>query len=93
MARQFEDLIAWQKARALVLEVYRVTESHPFASDYSLKDQVRRCAGSVMANIAEGFDRGSPAEFRRFIDIARGTCEVARILGGLRKSLNSRGRS
>ncbi|HJT17453.1 MAG TPA: four helix bundle protein, partial [Thermoanaerobaculia bacterium] len=44
---RFEDLIAWQKARALVKAVYRVSTRRPFASDYALRDQIRSAAISI----------------------------------------------
>ena len=68
--RRFEDLIAWQKARALTREVYRVTRSGPLAHDYDLTRQLRRASISVMANIAEGFERSRRAELLQFLSIA-----------------------
>ncbi|HVQ38976.1 MAG TPA: four helix bundle protein [Pyrinomonadaceae bacterium] len=63
---KFEDLIAWQKARKLTAEIYRVTAIAPFASDFGLKDQIRRAAVSSMSNLAEGFERGRATEFHSF---------------------------
>jgi four helix bundle protein len=54
---RFEDLIAWQKARVLTRDVYRITSVLPFAHDFGLTDQIRRAAVSIMSNIAEGFER------------------------------------
>lgn len=56
--KRFEDIIAWQKARKLTSEVYKVTSVGQFARDFGLKDQIRRAAVSSMSNIAEGFERG-----------------------------------
>lgn len=70
---KFEDLIAWQKARKLTSEIYRATGRGKFASDFGLKDQIRRAAVSSMSNLAEGFERGSLAEFHRFLTIAKGS--------------------
>jgi len=67
-------LIAWQKARKLTARIYEVTNEGSFAKDYGLKDQVRRAAVSSMSNIAEGFERGSLAEFNRFLSISKGSC-------------------
>ena len=67
----FQDLIAWQKARILTAAVYKATSAGEFARDLGLKDQVRRASVSVMSNIAEGFERGRPAEFHQFLSIAR----------------------
>ncbi len=61
---RFEDIEAWQGARALVKAIYDATGQGPFAHDYGLRDQIRRAAVSVMSNIAEGFERGSDKELR-----------------------------
>ena len=55
---RFEDIIAWQRARALTKEVYASTRVGQFAKDYGLKDQIQRASVSTMSNIAEGFERG-----------------------------------
>ncbi len=68
---RFEDAKAWQIARELTKLVYEVTSSGAFARDFRLKDQIRDAAGSVMHNIAEGFDAGSDAEFIRFLRYSR----------------------
>ena len=68
---RFEDVQGWQKARELTRMVYSVTGQGAFARDFGLRDQIRRAAGSVMANVAEGFDAGSDAEFVRFLRYAR----------------------
>jgi len=75
---RFEDLIAWQKARVLTRKVYAVTEQGKFGRDFGLRDQVRRAAVSIMSNIAEGFERGRPAEFHQFLSIAKGSCAELR---------------
>ena len=72
--QRFEDLIAWQKARTLTCEVYRITRIDPFARDFGLRGQIQRAAVSVMSNIAEGFERNRPAEFHQFLSIAKGSC-------------------
>lgn len=68
---KFEDLIAWQEARVLVKMVYKMTSDGPLAKDFGMRDQIQRASVSVMANIAEGFDCESTAEFARFLGIAR----------------------
>ncbi len=68
---KFEDLIAWQEARALVKSVYKITSDGTFAKDFGMRDQIQRAAVSVMTNIAEGFNCESTAEFARFLGIAR----------------------
>lgn len=75
---RFEDLIAWQKARLLAAEIYRITAHGEFARDFGLRDQIRRAAVSVMSNIAEGFDRGSRGEFHQFLVIAKASCAEVR---------------
>jgi four helix bundle protein len=69
----YRRLVAWQRAYALVLEVYRVTRSFPTEERYGLVSQSRRAAVSVAANIAEGAGRGRGKEFTRFLWIARGS--------------------
>jgi len=69
----FEDIIAWQKARDCTLEIYRLTSADGFSRDFGLKDQVRRSAVSIMANIAEGHGRRSNTEFANFLNVARGS--------------------
>ena len=71
---RFEDIEAWQVARSLTNRIYQVTKTGVFSKDYGLKDQVRRAAVSIMANIAEGFDAGSGAEFARFLAYAQRSC-------------------
>ena len=75
---KFEELIAWQKARKLTAKIYEITNEGSFAKDYGLKDQVRRAAVSSMSNLAEGFERGSLAEFSRFLSISKGSCAELR---------------
>ena len=75
---QFEDLVAWQKARILVQAIYRVTKAREFARDVGLSNQVRRAAVSIMANIAEGFERNRSGEFHQFLSVAKGSCAEVR---------------
>ena len=69
--QRFEDTRAWQEARTLTNMVYDASDEGPFATDFGLRDQIRRAAGSTMHNISEGFDAGSDAEFVRFLKYAR----------------------
>jgi four helix bundle protein len=71
LIKKFEEIRAWQEARTLSQLVYKVTQSGAFSKDYGLRDQIQRAAVSAMANIAEGFDCDSKAEFARFLGIAR----------------------
>ncbi len=75
---QFEDLIAWQKARSLTREIYRVTRERRFSKDFGLASQIQRAGASIMANIAEGFERNRLAEFHQFLSIAKGSCGEVR---------------
>jgi four helix bundle protein len=68
---RFEDLQSWQKARALANLVYDLTGGQSFAKDFHLCGQIQYAVGSIMHNIAEGFDAGTDAEFIRFLKIAR----------------------
>jgi|SRR5436190_12876475 len=67
---RFEDIEAWKKARILMNRVYDLA-GPGLATDRDLQRQMRRAAASVMSNIAEGFDGGSDAEFRRFLRMAK----------------------
>jgi len=70
--KSFEEIIAWQKARELNAEIYKITnESSSFAKDYGLRDQMRRASISISSNIAEGFERETAKEFIRFLFIAK----------------------
>lgn len=70
--RRFEDLMIWQKARELSATIYRLTFTEPLTSDFRLKDQMRGSCGSIMDNIAEGFERNSRLEFINSLSIAKG---------------------
>ena len=76
--RTFEDIEAWQKARELAKDVYELTTKDSFSKDYSLKDQINRACGSIMDNIAEGFERGGNKEFINFLSYARGSAGEVR---------------
>ena len=71
--RDFTKLQVWQKGHRMVLNVYRLTSSFPKEERFGLTRQIRRSAGSVPANIAEGAGRRTDVEFARFIDIALGS--------------------
>ena len=70
--QKFVDLEVWQKARVLSFEVYTLTFNPPLSSDFRLKDQMRGSCGSIMDNIAEGFERSSRLEFINSLGIAKG---------------------
>jgi len=77
-ARNFQDLIVWQKAHQFVLSVYRLSKSFPREELYGLTSQFRRAAISVPANIAEGFKKRGKADKVRFMNIAEGSLEECR---------------
>ena len=72
--QKFEDLEVWQEARELVKLIYALIAQFPKHETFGLASQMKRAAISVMSNIAEGFERGSNAEFIQFLYIARGSC-------------------
>ncbi|MDP8240936.1 MAG: four helix bundle protein [Candidatus Hatepunaea meridiana] len=67
LVTRFEDLEVWQIARNIANSIYQLTYNQQFSKDFALKDQVRRSAISIMANIAEGFGSKSKNEFIRFL--------------------------
>jgi S23 ribosomal protein. len=75
MARieRFEEIQAWQKARELNKELYEITKNASLTKKFSLRDQIRKAAVSIMANIAEGFGRTSKKEFTNFLNMAHGS--------------------
>ncbi len=68
--KSFKDLIVWQKAYRLVLEVYKITKTFPRSETYGLTQQIRRAAISLPSNIAEGYGRKHKAEYQQFLSIA-----------------------
>lgn len=76
--KRFEDITAWQRARHLTKEIYRVTSQKEFSRDFALKDQIRRASVSVMSNIAEGFERSGTGEFTHFLATAKGSAGEVR---------------
>lgn len=71
--RRFDEIEAWQKARALTKIVYELSGRGFLAKDFALRDQIRRGDISIMANIAEGFERDGTGEFIQFLAIAKGS--------------------
>ena len=74
MFRKIEDIEIWKRSCRLAVEIYKLTGQGPFDKDWGLRDQIRRAAVSIPSNIAEGFERESSAEFKRFLLIAKGSC-------------------
>jgi four helix bundle protein len=73
MRRQHHQLLAWRKAIGLVSAVYEATARFPSHESFGLISQMRRCAVSVPANIAEGAARNTKREFAHFLGVARGS--------------------
>ncbi len=74
-AQAFEDLIVWQKAHQLVLNVYMFTNFFPKSEIYGLTSQLRRATVSIPSNIAEGFKKSGSKDKLRFYNIAQGSIE------------------
>ncbi len=71
---RFEDIEGWIKARELTSRIYSTTQKGDFSKDFELKNQIRGASGSIMHNIAEGFDGGSNSEFIRFLGYSQRSC-------------------
>jgi len=83
--QKFEDIIAWQKAQDLAEDIYKLFGD---SKDFGYRDQICRAAVSVSNNIAEGFDRGSNADFRRFLFFSIGSCSEVKSMLYLAERLN-----
>lgn len=75
---KFEDLQIWQEARKLAHEVFLISTETDLKNDFRFKDQIKSSSGSVMDNIAEGFERDGNLEFRQFLSIAKGSAGETR---------------
>jgi four helix bundle protein len=69
----FTEITAWQKARELSKAIFKLYSTGSFAKDFALKDQINRSVGSIMDNIAEGFERGGRNEFVNFLTYSKGS--------------------
>ena len=74
MAERFKDLVAWQKAIELTMEVYKLTSGFPDSERFGLVNQMRRASVSIPSNIAEGYARSGRGEYLQFLSHARGSC-------------------
>lgn len=86
--KTFEELNAWKKAHAFILEVYGKTNTYPKKEDFGLTSQFRRAAISIAANIAEGYKKKGKLDKLRFFNIAQGSLEECRYYLILSKDLN-----
>jgi four helix bundle protein len=84
----FEDLEIWKKARLISQKIYPLTFTKPIAEDFRFKDQVRGALGSIMDNIAEGFERGSKLKFINSLSISKG--EVGELKSQLYRGLDNK---
>lgn len=75
---RFEDLDIWQEARRLAKEIHVLSKETDLKTDFKLKNQIKGSSGSVMDNIAEGFERDGNLEFRQFLSIAKGSAGESR---------------
>ena len=73
MVKNYKDLLVWQKAMDLTVEVYRLVKFLPREETYALSDQMRRAVVSIPSNIAEGHGRNSTKEYIKFLSVARGS--------------------
>lgn len=78
VVRDFEELAIFQKARELSKKIYPITQRGEFKYDTRFVQQIRAAAGSIMDNIAEGFERTGNKEFLNFLYIAKGSCGEVR---------------
>ena len=76
--QKFEDLTIFQNARKLTKDIYTITKQDDFAKDVRFVQQIHASSGSIMDNIAEGFERDGNREFSNFLYIAKGSCGEVR---------------
>jgi four helix bundle protein len=76
--RTFEDLEVWRRARALAYRIFELSSKGLFSKDFALRNQIRDSSGSIMDNIAEGFERGGRKEFVQFLGFAKGSAGETR---------------
>ena len=76
--KRFEDLEIWQEARRLSKEIIIITKTTELKTDYKFKEQIKGSSGSVMDNIAEGFERDGNIEFRQFLSTAKASAGETR---------------
>jgi four helix bundle protein len=97
MGASFKDLVVWQRAVELSVEIYRLTATFPALERFGLTDQLRRASVSIASNIAEGYGRPTRGEYTQFLGIARASnCELqtqliisARLGFGIKNSYES----
>lgn len=75
---RFEDLEIWKKARIICDDIFKIGEGSQLKTDYKLYNQINGSTGSIMDNIAEGFERNGNKEFNQFLSIAKASCGETR---------------
>lgn len=75
---RFEDLEIWQSARIISKKIHLLSLETELKNDFGLKNQIKNSSGSVMDNIAEGFERGGNLEFRQFLSVAKASAGETR---------------
>ena len=76
--KNFEDLEIWQLSRSLCYDIFNIIDNSSLKQDYKLKEQINGASGSIMDNIAEGFERNGNKEFGQFLSIAKASCGETR---------------
>ncbi len=76
--RSFEEIEVWQLARQFCKDIFNILQYDGLKTDFALKDQINRSAGSIMDNIAEGYGRTGTKEFINFLSIAKGSANESR---------------
>jgi len=85
--KHFQDLIVWQKAHALVLDIYQLTDSFPSKEKFGIISQIRRAVFSIPTNLAEGGKRATRKDYSHFVNMAEGSLEETKYLLLLSKDL------
>ncbi|TSA27281.1 MAG: four helix bundle protein [Bacteroidetes bacterium] len=75
---RFEDFEIWKDARSFSVRIFELTKKKSFHGDFKFQSQLRSSSGSIMDNIAEGFERGGRKEFIQFLSIAKGSSGEAK---------------
>ncbi len=81
----FEEIEAWKKSQIVAIKIYKLLQINV---DYGFKNQIQRASVSISNNIAEGFERGSDADFRRFLFISLGSCSEVKSMMYMALQLN-----
>ncbi|BCB97056.1 four helix bundle protein [Dissulfurispira thermophila] len=93
--QSFKELKVWQEAKALAVDIYKLTTHGKFLKDFGLKEQLQRASVSIASNIAEGYERNSDKDFVRFIMFAKGSIaelrtqlEIAKEIGYIEETIS-----